>query len=178
MLIARYRANPAISHAESTTHRKHFAPVQRKTAVVCHEVNTLLMRSRNLLPILLAAFSWIFLAACTRDEEANSFSCSELHLAIVENDLPAVKRVLEPIMASLRVPANADNGTDQLRSVVEFVNDCQTLDARLLCFECVQTLPAQSEIELTVHAGIADVTKIIDIQRDRNQVLRVVNMHD
>lgn len=136
------------------------------------------MRSRALFTVLLSVFSWIFLAACSRDDEANSFSCSELHLAIVENDLPAVKRVLEPLMASLGVPANAAAGTGQLSSVVEFVNECPTLDARLLCFECIQTLPAQSEIELTVHAGITNVIKIIDIQRDRNGVLRVVNVHD
>ncbi|MFN4312910.1 MAG: hypothetical protein ACK4E0_01360 [Chitinophagaceae bacterium] len=121
----------------------------------------------------------LLLAACSRDEsDVNGFSCAELQAAVVSNDLAMMKRVVEPLMASLSRPSSFAHGQNQLETVAAFLNECASTEASLLCFECIYTLPAQSEILIKVQTGSGSLSKVVDISRDKNGVLRVVNIHD
>ena len=50
--------------------------------------------------------------------------------------------------------------------------------AELLCFSCIQTLPEQSEIKVSVFYQGALLYKVFDISYTPDNKIKVVNMHD
>lgn len=117
--------------------------------------------------------------SCRKDREGvNNFSCDGVARSLVMEDVEALRDILEPMMASLEVADGDSDAQSKLLSVVEFLDECNNLEASLLCFECVYATPPQSEISVKVSSGSNPVTKIIDISRDNNGKFRVVGIHN
>lgn len=128
---------------------------------------------------LLFALVAVLFISCRKDREGvNNFSCDGVARSLIKGDVPALREILEPMMASLEVVDGDSEAQSKLLSVVEFLDECQNLEATLLCFECVYATPPQSEISVKVSSGLNQVTKIVDISRDNNGKFRVVAIHD
>ena len=108
----------------------------------------------------------------------NNFSCGGVAHALVSNDVGALRDILDPMMASFDINSADGQVQERLLSVVDFLDECPSLEATFSCFECIHSLPPQSEIEVQVITGTTSVTKIIDIARDNSGKFKVVAIHD
>ena len=57
-------------------------------------------------------------------------------------------------------------------------NSICTMNASALCFDCIQTLPSQSEIRISFDNGASTVEKTIDISYNSNNKMIFYNLHD
>ena len=62
--------------------------------------------------------------------------------------------------------------------LIDKISDCD-IDTGFYCFDCVQTLPSQTEIQLILQHNGSTIKKTLDISyNSSNNTLRFVNMHD
>ncbi len=77
-------------------------------------------------------------------------------------------------------PANGDpiGHKENLEKLIERLNDCPCIVAKEVCYACIETYPAQSEIEVEVTVRETTVTKIMDILTSEEKALEYLRSHD
>ena len=131
------------------------------------------MRSIRLyIPILFVAVS---LFACRKDKELRSGSCQQLYAAAMNMDIQQAREAITNYIAGL--PSQAYTEANLVKLVQAINSGLCTGTASLFCFDCIQTLPAQSEIFLSLGPGGIHGQAVIDISSDgaNNMVFR--NLH-
>ena len=135
---------------------------------------------RTLPTLTLALATFLILSACKKDNTRTS-SCEQLKNGLLTNDINLVKQQFETLLASYTPNHTAQDtyghkaNLDNL--VVQLNGDC-AFTARMDCYNCIKTLPPQSEIKITVAAGSTQVQRIIDLSYDNSNRLVFRNMHD
>jgi hypothetical protein len=135
---------------------------------------------RTLPTLALALATLLTFSACKKDT-ARTESCEALKAGILTNDINLVDQEFEKLLAPY-VPnptaqdtyghkANIENLVAQLNGECGFT-------ARMDCYNCIKTLPPQSEIHLTVTDGFTSVQQVIDLSYGSNKRLIFSNMHD
>jgi hypothetical protein len=110
----------------------------------------------------------------------NTKSCNALQAGIFYNDLNLVKKEINELCADLYplpTPNDPDGHRENLNKLVERIKKCSN-EAGIYCYACIHTLPAQSEIYITVFRNSTSVKKTIDISTSKNAPLRFSSMHD
>lgn len=129
--------------------------------------------------LLTALLASVLFLSCRKDREGvNNFSCDGVARALTNGNVQNLRDILEPMMSSFEAVTSEDQAQAQLMAVVEFLDECPNLEASLLCFECIHSLPPQSEISVKITTGVTSVIKIIDISRDNTGKFRVVAIHE
>ena len=68
---------------------------------------------------------------------------------------------------------------DNINRLINLINDNCTINATLFCFDCVMTLPSQTEIGLEFHYNGNTVNKVLDITYEgSNNRIRYSRFHD
>lgn len=129
--------------------------------------------------IIVLVVSISLLSTCKKN--TNNENCFDLLQAIKENDIEVVKREINK-MAIAFVPAitaTDPHGHQQnITKLANKINEQCGISAVVFCYACIQTLPEQSEIEISfMHNGIL-VHKKVDITTNINNRLVCINMHD
>jgi hypothetical protein len=127
--------------------------------------------------ILTLALSVFFLVSCKKEVPKN---CEGLKTAIQTDNLEEVKNIVELLTSDLASQPTADDPTghrQNFQTLVNRLNDCD-VKATAVCYECIDTLPATSEIKLVIAQGSHTVIRIIDILPDQRNRLKCSNMHE
>ena len=135
---------------------------------------------RTLPTLTLALATVLTLSACKKDP-ARTSSCDQLKAGILTNNLTLVKQEIEKLIAPYTPNPTAQDTYGHkanLEKLVAQLNGDCGFTARMDCYNCIKTLPPQTEIHVTVTDGSSRVTKLIDLSYDPDKRLIFSNMHD
>lgn len=115
------------------------------------------MRSVIFAPLLsLLLFPFI---ACKKDGLGEA-SCQELKNGIMTTQKEEVRMAITHFISNL--PSANYTGENLAKLAAAIKNRC-TIDVAVLCFDCIETNPTQSEIRISFVNGTNKVEKTIDI---------------
>jgi hypothetical protein len=130
------------------------------------------MSKRHFLFIAVAGF---FLLVSCKKEKIVMADCQQLQNSITTDNKEEVKKIINKFIASLSSQTYTEENLNALVSAI--YGQCGAM-ATLLCFDCIQTLPSQTEIRIS-YAGISgSVEKTIDITYTTSNKIIFHNMHE
>jgi hypothetical protein len=132
------------------------------------------MRSINSYALVLIVVVSLF--ACSKDKDLRSGSCQQLKNAMINDDKQQAIDAIEDYIASMPSKQYTQQNIENLLQAIEGSQSC-SLQAQLLCFDCIHTLPSQTEIRIMTNS-LSPVEKTIDLSYDALNTITVVNMHD
>ena len=120
--------------------------------------------------LLLFSIAVLF-SACAKDNETN---CGKLKEAAFSNNIDEVNAIITNYIE--RLPSKTYNQPN-IRLLAQRISSCN-LSSSLQCFDCIETLPSQTEISLDfTYNGVA-VHKMIDLSYSPDKRLVFRNIHD
>lgn len=122
----------------------------------------------------LALGFFILLTFSCRKEDMQQTNCDKLQQALLAGNPDEVEAEINSICASLGATENSEEGINILSSAVS--TKCH-VNAVTVCFNCIKTLPEESEIKLSVSTLNGHKDKIIDIARSGDKFV-FAGMHD
>jgi hypothetical protein len=123
---------------------------------------------------LLFAIMLLTQLSCTKDDATEN--CPQLKAAIVADDTATVSLLVTDYINGLSSKFYTEASLNALAAAI--ASQC-TITARVLCFDCVQTLPSQTEIEVTFSNNGSTVKKIFDISyRLQTNIIVFSSMHN
>lgn len=108
-------------------------------------------------------------AGCEKD--ASDQEC-QLSQYMAANDIDGVRTYITRLIHRLPSAKYTEHNLNQLAAAIS--SQCQ-VQAEVLCFDCIQTLPTQTEIFLTITGSPG---KVLDITYTPNLEMRFLTMHD
>jgi hypothetical protein len=102
-------------------------------------------------------------------------NCSTLKEGMTGNDVARVKLSISRFIAAL---PSKKHTSENLTALTQKLEAGCSVTVEAICFSCIYTLPAQSEITVSFSSGGTTVRKVIDISETDEKEMRFVNMHD
>ena len=102
--------------------------------------------------------------------------CDDLAEAMVINNQEKAATIMNSWINEL---ASDEYTEDNINRLISLINDNCTINATLFCFDCVMTLPSQTEIGLEFQYNGNTVNKVLDITYEgSNNRIRYSRFHD
>ncbi|MFN8246768.1 MAG: hypothetical protein U0T56_10335 [Ferruginibacter sp.] len=102
-------------------------------------------------------------------------ACEQMEQAVLRYNTDELRMsLLQLIPDFTMIPYNRQN----LESLAATLSRQCFISADLACFDCIKTLPPQSEIRFKWNRIGTGYTKIIDLCANPNQTIRLVAIHD
>ena len=120
------------------------------------------------IPLLFSALS------CSKQDGEGDY-CQELRDGVTNSNVEQVKHVITQFINGL---PSQDYTEANINNLVKVIEDYCDGSAAMLCFDCVQTLPSQTEIQIWYPGSSDLVNKIIDITYTTNNEMKFGNLHD
>jgi hypothetical protein len=120
------------------------------------------------------AFILVTLFFSCRKESIGS-NCNSLKEGIDANDPGKVKTAIANFIER---SGNESYNESNIKKLCEYISSNCNLTARYDCYNCVYTLPAQTEILLSFSSGGSIKTKVIDLSYSLENKIIFRNMHD
>jgi hypothetical protein len=127
------------------------------------------MRSFIYLSILILVFT----TGCSKS--GAEINCDKLKSAMVTNDVDKAKEAFTAFISHMQDRNYTEQNLQLLASDID--GGCD-LNATILCFDCIQTLPGQTEFMLSFQSGSTNLSKVIDISYTPDNKIIFRNMHD
>lgn len=108
-------------------------------------------------------------------------SYSDFCEAIEFNDAIYVKEYVDDILEGRHPLPSAGDPTGHLINfdiLIDAINQESCATASLICYECIETYPTQSEIRVLVNDGTFTTVKILDIATPVDAPMYFTGMHD
>jgi hypothetical protein len=131
------------------------------------------MNMRHFLFIAIAGLS--LLPACKKQELRKPADCQQLQSGITTDNKEQVKEVINGHIAGLPSQTYTEQN---LNALVNAINGQCGNTATLLCFDCIQTLPSQTEIRIAYTGTAGPVARTIDIIYTSSNRMTFSNMHE
>ena len=133
---------------------------------------------KTLFILLLTIFCW-----CCRKEsitiettiETIMDRCDSLKNGITTNDIRKVKPVVTNFIAGL---PSRDYNITNIDTLSRRISSGCGVTVQLICFDCIRTLPSQTEIRISVDSAGVIKKKIIDLSYTPANEIVFRNMHD
>jgi hypothetical protein len=126
-----------------------------------------------LLLVLLAVLS------CTKD--AVHTNCTDLLPGLISRNDASIKDQLDGLTEDLFPEPDAADALGHeknLETLIERLNDeCSSITASVGCYACIYTLPAQSEIMVSLDSAGITVVRVIDIVTPQDGALQFRSIH-
>ena len=125
----------------------------------------------------------LMFASCSKSDQRQPVvpDCESLQLGIKTNDAALVAAQINNLCENLQptVTAADEYGQEQnLYLLVQRISMHCTIEASVMCYACIETLPVQSEIRIRfVENGITH-SRVIDLICNDGNMLRFQGMHD
>ncbi len=125
--------------------------------------------------LLLMAITCFFCFAGCKKETVTVADCQQLQTGITANNKEDVKAAISAFISGLPSQTYTEQNLNKL--VAAIGKQCGA-QATLVCFDCIETLPTQSEIRIGYLSINGPVEKSIDISYNSSNKIVFVNMHD
>lgn len=123
----------------------------------------------------------ILLSACSKKEQLSTNECNNLQTAISEMNETVLEQEINELCNDLSPQSTTSDPTgheDNINTLISrFETNCE-IEAELVCYACIKTFPAQSEIKLTVTLPSGTYVKIIDISTPDDKKLTYEGIHN
>ena len=103
-------------------------------------------------------------------------NCTTLQQGMVAGDIASVGATITNYINALPSNIYTEQNLQALAGAIKG-GSC-TITATIDCFDCIKTLPSQTEIQISFISVGATISKTIDITYTANNVIRFNNMHD
>ena len=123
--------------------------------------------------LLLILFCVQLIYSCKKSNVSGN--CESLKDAILNNDVAKTGALVNNFIDQLR---NKTYTEPNLTALVQKISSQCNVTGEVLCFDCIKTLPSQSEIRITINSGGTVVSKTIDISYSATNNMTFQNMHD
>ena len=120
------------------------------------------------IPLLSAALS------CSKQDSERDY-CQELRDGVTNSNVEEVRHVITQFINGL---SSQDYTEENINNLVNVIEDYCDGSAAMLCFDCVRTLPSQTEIQIWYPGSSGLVIKVIDITYTTNNEMKFGNLHD
>ena len=111
--------------------------------------------------------------SCDKDEISGN--CESLADGILNNNIDKVRPAVTDFIDGL---ASKEYNAANLAALVQKISSQCNTSCVILCFDCIDTLPSQSEIRIVMYSGGTTVARTIDISYSTNNMMTFRNMHD
>jgi hypothetical protein len=101
-------------------------------------------------------------------------SCENLKQGILSDDIAMAKSAVNDIIMTL---PNQDYTQPNLQSLINKLNTHCNLTTELLRYDCIYTLPSQSEIRISLNSSASSQQKVMDISYTATNRMTCVSMH-
>jgi hypothetical protein len=101
--------------------------------------------------------------------------CTALQSGITNSNVDQVKAVISKFIRSLPSQDYTEENINKLVTVIEEQCDASV---SLLCYDCIKTLPSQTEIRIEYAGTTSPANKTIDITYTSNNKMKFSDMHD
>ena len=125
--------------------------------------------------ISLLAMALLLVALSCSKEDKDGDYCQELREGVTNSNVEKVRHVITQFINGL---PSQDYTEENINNLVNVIEDYCDGSAAVLCFDCVQTLPSQTEIQIWYPGTGGLVNKIIDITYTTNNEMKFGNLHD
>ena len=115
----------------------------------------------------------VFSFGCRKANLQNS--CADLSRAVMSSDIALAKSAIDNIIRSI---PSSQYTQGNIQNLVNKISGNCNLQAIMICFDCIKTLPSQTEIRITINSGTAPAQKIIDLSYTNSNKMVFHNMHD
>lgn len=112
-------------------------------------------------------------ASCYKD--ADDHNCYELKAALAANDVAKTGAAMNKYIGNL--PSQV-YGKANINVLCQHISSGCGLMAKTGCFDCIKTLPSQSEIHISYEAGGSLQTKVVDLSYTAANTIVFLNLHD
>jgi len=142
---------------------------QLTSYIRCPEEKIMLPRKLFLTSIL-----FIVVATGCRKEASSASSCEILKQALINDDKEQARMAITAMINKLPSKAYTVQGLDMLSNSI--YGQCG-MNAEIYCFNCIKTLPSQTEIEVSFNSGGSRIQKTIDISYTAVNEMIFSNIH-
>jgi hypothetical protein len=125
---------------------------------------------RNLIILL-----FVVLLFSTCKKQATTENCIPLKEAIATDNIAQVKTIITAMMDRM---VSKDYTEQNLIKLTESISNQCAITSGVYCFDCIKTLPSQTEIWVSFVSGSTTVIRTIDISYTVNHKMVFVNMHN
>lgn len=119
--------------------------------------------------------------SCKKNTELNNSECSILKNALLSYDKNPLKEEFSRLTKDLN-PVSTTNDNighkENFNTLIHRINDCKALSSELLCYACIQTLPAQTEIKITIDSSGISVIRILDFSTPDDSNIEFKRIHE
>jgi len=126
----------------------------------------------------------LMFAACKKNkiDSVNAFNCQHFKTGIM-NDSSAmvgveVNKLCEDLLPAAPTPADEYGQAQNINILVQRLSQKCDITATLVCYACIETLPAQSEITISINQNGTIYTRTLDITVDQQNMLIYNGMHE
>jgi hypothetical protein len=116
----------------------------------------------------------LVLLGFTSCKKNNQLNCQQLKTAAYTDDINTVRSIITAYIAGLPSQVYSE---ENIQLLTERISKCDIVSS-MLCFDCIKTLPAQTEITLSFVYNGSTVNKVIDLSYSANNKIVFHNLHN
>ncbi|MFI5129931.1 MAG: hypothetical protein ACHQFX_08080 [Chitinophagales bacterium] len=128
------------------------------------------MRNRIILFVFAGVLSF---HSCNKEEIARA-DCQRLQHGIITSGKEEVKAVITKFVNNL---VSKKYSQQNINNLVNTINQQCDASAVVLCFDCIYTIPSQSEIRITCSVAGGPVDRTVDISYTKDNEMVFRNLH-
>jgi len=120
---------------------------------------------------------------CSKDKEEapRSTDCVKLKEAMTNDEVAVVKELINEVASDIQAPVGLNEFAAYkflIDELAKRLNAGCGINAEVLCYGCIDTLPAQTEVRIKFSSGLVGIEKTLDLIVTDDGKVRCVNMHD
>ena len=114
-----------------------------------------------------------YLLGCKKDSPADD--CQELKNSLLIGNIDNVRSIITDHINTLNSQEYNEENINSLASALS--NQC-SISAKISCFDCIMTLPSETEIQLKFMNNQSTISKTIDISYTPENKMKFVGVHE
>jgi hypothetical protein len=130
------------------------------------------MKRKNFSFFAIALLSVVI--SCSKKDGDEDY-CRELRDGVTNSNVEQVNYAITQFIKGL---PSQDYTEENINNLVNVIGDYCDGSPAVLCFDCIKTLPSQTEIQIGYPGTSGLVTRTIDITYTTNNQMKFSNLHD
>lgn len=129
----------------------------------------------------LLVISFLFMLTSCEELKKEKIDCNLLTKALISYDTEKVKTEINKLTEDLKPNVSKKDEFGHRTNIFTLVdrinNQCDQVNASLICYACIKTQPAQSEISISIDSSGTQIKRVIDILTPEDKILSVRDVH-